>query len=145
MVVKICRNRGEEKSLSCFSKDKHTKDGHCFYCKNCVSLNHKMRPRPHFRTQTPFYKQNKNRHLKSKYGITLEQYNLMFNKQRGVCAVCGVPAEALKRSLAVDHNHRTGKIRGLLCFACNSLIGRIEKNPLLIPTMMKYIRTRNKK
>lgn len=136
--MKICRNCGEEKSLSCFSKDKHTKDGRCFYYKNCVSLNHKMKPRPRCS------KQNKSRHLKSKYNMTLDQYNQMFDTQRGLCAVCGVPAGDLKRNLAVDHNHRTGKIRGLLCFACNSLIGRIEKNPLLIPTMMKYIRTRNK-
>lgn len=138
MPMKICRNCGKEQSLGCFSKDKHTKDGRCFHCKSCVSLNHKMRPRPNFSAL------NKRRHLKSKYNMTLEKYNQMFEDQRGVCAVCGVPAGDLKRNLAVDHNHRTGKIRGLLCFACNSLIGRIEKNPLLIPTMMKYIRTRNK-
>ena len=138
-MTKKCRNCGEVKPISSFSKDKTRKDSHCFYCKDCVSLNQKMRRRPNCSTL------NKSRHLKSKYNITLEQYNQMFDEQRGVCAVCGTPAKDLKRNLAVDHNHRTGKIRGLLCFSCNSLIGRIEKNPLLIPTMMKYIRTRNKK
>ena len=76
--------------------------------------------------------------------MTLEQYNKMFEEQRGICAVCGIPAEGLKYRLAVDHNHITGKIRGLLCFACNTLLGRIENNPRLIPTIMKYLRTQNK-
>lgn len=58
--------------------------------------------------------------LRRKYGITLEQYNELLARQGGVCAICG--GEDQKR-LAVDHDHKTGKVRGLLCARCNPAIG----------------------
>lgn len=52
-----------------------------------------------------------------KYGITLDQYEAMFEAQGGVCAMCGRPPG--KRQLDVDHSHQTGEVRGLLCPYCN--------------------------
>lgn len=48
-------------------------------------------------------------------------YEDMLNKQDGVCAICKKPQSAFKKSMAVDHNHKTGRIRGILCFRCNKL------------------------
>jgi hypothetical protein len=62
-----------------------------------------------------------------KYGITLETYVLLFEKQKGRCAICGRSQKDFKRRLAVDHDHETGKIRGLLCVGCNNLVGHYEK------------------
>jgi hypothetical protein len=62
--------------------------------------------------------------LKLKYNMTVEQYDKMFEKQNGLCAICGRPQNS--KTLAVDHNHNTGKIRGLLCSSCNTALGYIE-------------------
>jgi len=64
-------------------------------------------------------------HLRNKYGITEKQYNTLLHKQNGCCAVCERSASAFNKRLSVDHNHKTGVIRGLLCFFCNKfVIGR---------------------
>lgn len=62
------------------------------------------------------------RRLKRKYGITAEQYGEMLAAQAGGCAICARPPKT--RRLAVDHNHKTGKVRGLLCYRCNGQLIR---------------------
>lgn len=64
--------------------------------------------------------------LQYKFGITIDDYNAMFEKQQGRCAVCHKHQSELKRTLDVDHNHITGQIRGLLCSSCNTAIGALE-------------------
>jgi hypothetical protein len=71
----------------------------------------------------------RNNSLKRKYGITAKEYDAMFAQQNGQCASCKSPQKNFKRRFHVDHNHTTGKIRGLLCVNCNHLIGLFEKNP----------------
>lgn len=57
--------------------------------------------------------------LKSQYGITPEIYQELLDKQGGGCAICGRTIEQEKRHLAIDHDHTTGEIFGLLCWRCN--------------------------
>lgn len=64
-----------------------------------------------------------------KYGINKETYMDMFNKQGGKCCICYIPQDKLKRRLAVDHCHKTGKVRALLCLNCNRGIGMLKDNP----------------
>jgi hypothetical protein len=82
-------------------------------------------------------------HLKTNYGLTLEQYSEMFLAQNGVCAVCHNPDTGLRRgtvkSLDVDHNHKTNEIRGLLCSACNASLGLLKEDPLRIRALAAYI------
>ena len=66
---------------------------------------------------------NKNNKLKSRYGITQEDYNKMFDDQQGCCKACGKHQSELKRTLDVDHCHETNKVRGLLCNRCNLILG----------------------
>lgn len=73
------------------------------------------------------------------YGITLEQYKQLETNQRGLCAVCEKP-EKFKRNLAVDHCHKTGKVRQLLCADCNTSIGKFEDNPELLEKAAAYLR-----
>lgn len=77
-----------------------------------------------------------------KNGISLsaEEYNNRFNKQKGCCAICGRHQSEFKRRLAVDHNHLTGGIRGLLCARCNYIVGAIESNGEIIPIAKKYLK-----
>ncbi len=59
----------------------------------------------------------------------------MFAKQNGVCAICGNPPK--KTRLAVDHNHTTGKNRGLLCGSCNGVLGYLD-NPVWLEKALIY-------
>lgn len=60
-----------------------------------------------------------------RYGLTLEQFEAMKKEQKGLCALCGNPPKN-KRGLVPDHNHRTGKVRALLCDGCNWVVGVYE-------------------
>lgn len=67
-------------------------------------------------------------HLKRSYGLSVEMYNEMYDRQRGVCSICHGIETAKNRNLHVDHCHSTGKIRGLLCGNCNRLLGYAKDN-----------------
>jgi hypothetical protein len=90
----------------------------------------------------------KNSQLKSRYGITLDEYNELSVKQNGVCAIC-LNNEKSKnkfgntRNLYVDHDHKTGKVRGLLCHNCNSMLGYSGDNPMILKIGKDYL-IRNK-
>ncbi len=79
------------------------------------------------------------------HGINEAQYELMLKSQNGVCAICG-KLETMKhqsgklRSLAVDHNHKTCKIRGLLCNRCNIILGQFNDDPRLLEKAAQYLR-----
>ncbi len=75
--------------------------------------------------------------LRKKYSMTLEDYDNMFEEQNGVCAICGEPE--VHRRLSVDHDHKTGEIRSLLCARCNCCIGVIEKKNLSLKDIQKYL------
>jgi hypothetical protein len=70
----------------------------------------------------------KGRHYERQFGITQAQYDEMLIQQEGVCAICRRPQSGRNR-LAVDHDHNTGKVRGLLCSMCNAALGWYEKRP----------------
>lgn len=69
---------------------------------------------------------NRKSHLKRNYNLTLEDYNQLLKQHGGVCAICNQLPE--RRKLAIDHDHKTGRIRGLLCFHCNDMLGRLERH-----------------
>lgn len=69
-----------------------------------------------------------------KYGITTRNYDWLFLKQKGCCAICGRNQSEVRehRRLSVDHDHKTGKVRGLLCLSCNTKLGWLENNKNVI-------------
>lgn len=72
------------------------------------------------------YKENcRKSALHQSYNITLEEYDCIFEQQNGVCAICGSVNKNGMR-LSVDHNHKTNKVRGLLCINCNRKLGVLE-------------------
>lgn len=81
----------------------------------------------------------RNSYLKLKYGITLADYNKLLKKQGGGCALCLKTPEEEGRNLAVDHDHKSGQIRGILCMFCNHrVIGR-HSNALLFAAAARYL------
>jgi ERCC4-type nuclease len=83
--------------------------------------------------------EQKKRFLIKKYGITQEQYNELYNKQEGKCAICKKHQSELKQALGVDHNHKTGKIRGLLCSKCNRGLGYFNDNKDIVNSAGNYL------
>lgn len=80
-------------------------------------------------------------YYKSKYGITWEQRETMLRKQLFSCALCFKPETDFKRRLHVDHNHKTGKVRALVCYRCNKfVIGRhnLQSASKLYNYMVEY-------
>jgi hypothetical protein len=77
--------------------------------------------------------------LKYKYGITLEDYNIMLFEQDGCCAICGIHHTEIKKSLHVDHCHTTGKVRGLLCYSCNTILGHAQDDINILKKTIKYL------
>lgn len=83
-------------------------------------------------------------YYKRTYGITVEEYLDMAEKQNFVCALCGKPNFAMgvnhSGCLAVDHDHKTGKVRGLLCHNCNRALGLLHDNPDLLRKASEYVK-----
>ncbi len=91
----------------------------------------------------------RNQHYKNTFGITLDEYNEILASQGGKCAVPGCERTTSHSSrknseaLQVDHDHKTGKIRGLLCVPCNLAIGHLRDNPELIRAAAEYLEKTN--
>lgn len=82
----------------------------------------------------------RNAWLKYKYGITLEEYNRMFDSQEGKCAICGSEEPGRNNTnFAVDHDHETEEVRGLLCHRCNMGLGYFMDDPELLLKAAKYL------
>lgn len=137
-------------------------DGHCLDCdKAYQKRKRKNRPDDVSRMRADYYKKNRQRileqnkksyskpecksvrrntELKKKYGITSEEYLLMLDIQGNVCAICRGP-QMNKRTdyFDVDHCHKTGKVRGLLCTNCNQGIGKFQDNKELMLHAYNYL------
>ena len=132
-----------------FPKDKNRKDGHKARCKLCYKRYYQENKEEMLAKRREYNHIHKKRlmnniYLKT-YGLTLEQYDQMFENQQGRCIICNEKEtvtgrwETIKR-LAVDHNHKTGKVRGLLCGSCNLLLGAVEDKSELINKMLEYLK-----
>lgn len=94
-----------------------------------------------------FEYRSKNRHLErnrrliNSYGISLQDFEKMRDLQEGKCAICSeVPPEPFgKKALCVDHNHKTGRVRKLLCNQCNRALGFLRDNIELVRSMESYL------
>ena len=88
------------------------------------------------------YESKRKHNYKTRYGITVEEYDELFAKQNGLCAICEKPEILTKgdklHALAVDHNHETMQVRGLLCMNCNTRLGYFEGKNLL-SRMVAYL------
>jgi len=76
--------------------------------------------------------------LKSKFGITLDEYKSKEKSQNGLCAICGEP-EPLGIRLSVDHDHETNQVRDLLCSRCNPGLGNFKDDPELLLKAYQYL------
>jgi hypothetical protein len=82
----------------------------------------------------------RNYKLKYTFGITREDYDSLLKSQEKKCAVGKTHYSNLKRVLSVDHNHKTGKIRGLLCSSCNLALGHVKDSMDLLESLKQYLK-----
>lgn len=149
--TKICSRCQTEKSHDLFHPDKSKRNGLSTYCRVCANAASKERyyANPEaararsneFRTGQPLnYRDN---WLRSVYKITLDEYDEMVTSQDGKCAIClkveTVTASGKVRRLAVDHDHTTGAVRGLLCMKCNRALGLMNDDAERIVRMASYL------
>lgn len=143
--------------LSEYGKDKWQKDGLTYACKPCRRKAQKEYNDKHPEIRQKILKKNRDwrrqywkrpentaklrdQHLKQNYGITLKEYDEMFDKQNGVCGICKRPERTEKnKNLCVDHCHETGKIRELLCSHCNRALGLLNENKDFFLNAVAYL------
>ena len=124
ILVKTCSICKTEKLLSGFHKHKRRKGGVQDTCKICSAAHEKKwyaenRERIRAKKGTPEAKRKyRDWAYKRRYGISLADYERMVTEQQGCCALCD-----RKKKLVVDHDHKTKRIRGLLCHTCNTNLG----------------------
>ena len=135
--MRKCRTCGVEKELEEFYKsgrkgrpeERHTE------CKECT----KARVRAN---QCPI--RSRSNSLSRNYGITLEDYDKMYEQQDGCCAICGTTEPGGRwNHFAVDHNHETGAVRELLCQNCNTALGLFQDSSRILHLAANYLDKHN--
>jgi hypothetical protein len=161
--VKRCKQCGEAKPLDEFYVNATCKDGRRPECKVCNlagrARKYAANPQPYIDRVKRWQQENSERlnayrreyrrrperktadregYLMRKYGMTLADYERMFEAQGGVCAICD-EVRPEERTLHVDHDHTSGVIRGLLCFRCNNALGDFREEYELFRRAAEYL------
>lgn len=134
--------------LNMFAKNKNNKtDGLRSKCRKCVALvsaiwreNNREYLREKGRQYWAERPEKKRAFTVKKYGLSLEEYHDMLAKQGSLCAICHTDNNSGK-AFDVDHDHITGKVRGLLCSSCNKGIGSLKDSEKIIESALKYVRS----
>lgn len=144
--MKTCSVCRVEKQLDEFWPDRRRKNGLMARCKEC----NKAQAIIYRASKTDFYKieykkyktKIRNRHLKNKYGIGIDNYSAILEAQGGCCAICGkLESEQFKGVLHVDHDHATGAVRGLLCRGCNHMLGVVGDDTAILERAINYLKS----
>lgn len=122
--MKACTKCREVKDLEDYYTDRRCKDGKQSRCKECA----KGVQRDLNRTATL-----------RKYGLTLADYDAMYERQGGVCAICDERCMHRGDLLSVDHDHTSKRVRGLLCGRCNQALGLLRDRPELAQRAAAYL------
>ena len=150
MRVLTCTVCKEDRIETLFYKRKTSKTGRRHECSECSK--ERIRLYRENNREKDKLNQRKNR-LKREYNITVEFYEELLNKQEGKCAICrntetarqysgkGKRGDISIKKLAIDHCHKTGQIRGLLCYNCNLGLGRFKDNTKSLEAAIQYLAT----
>ena len=132
--AKTCSRCKEEKPIDFFGKRKDRPGKYRSECRECYNKDRDVEKYNH-----RYKDYRRNWHLTKHYNITLEDYNQMFADQEGRCGICGTHQTECKKALAVDHNHETNEVRGLLCDPCNLGLGKLGDNVEGLEQAMRYL------
>jgi hypothetical protein len=125
---RYCPDCGETKPLADFPSSRNDSGGRGGYCKPC----HNARGRE---SKQRLYGGSREYHLRQRYGVGQAEFDELLAEQGGVCAICGAPDPQ-----HVDHDHRTGWVRGILCFNCNGGLGQFRDDPGFLAGAITYLK-----
>ena len=125
-MLKHCKKCDTTKPIENFYLAKGRKDGRSWWCSDCARAHRKKKYDP---------AKNREYQLKSLYNVSTEVYDLMYSQQGGACKICRKNFD----SLCVDHDHKTGNVRGLLCHKCNKAIGLLEDDISNLSNAITYL------
>lgn len=131
-MIKACSECRQFFNASHFHPEPRNKDGLNGICRKCRNKKATTWQRLNPRTK-------RNTHLKSKFGITVDQFDELLAKQNHCCAICMSPDSKGRGTFHVDHCHQTGQIRGLLCHDCNTGIGKLGDSPEALKKAVDYL------
>ena len=123
-MLKTCNLCGSDKELSNYHKDKSKRDGHSNWCKSCKKEKDALKRDV-----------RRDQHLARRYNISTEVYDHMYSKQNGCCNIC----RKNFTQLCVDHCHKTGNVRGLLCQTCNKGLGLLMDDVSYLTNAIAYL------
>ncbi len=145
----MTRKEAKQAGLSTYEGTLHQKcgttfkyaEGHCVECKRRFDKTpaRKLTKKTH-RSSPKGKAVERTNYLKKAYGISEKDYQRMLMVQDGTCAICPVEPTS-GNPLHVDHDHKSGKIRGLLCWSCNTAIGQLRDDPLTLRNAITYLET----
>lgn len=133
-MIKRCYKCKEKKNTRQFYRNKTKRDGFADQCKSCHVAYNREYWLKYMRPPRLFFK----------YGISLHVYTDIHKQQCGVCSICGEKETVVSSigkviALAVDHDHETGKIRGLLCQKCNHGLGLFRDSIDVLASAISYL------
>lgn len=138
--MKICSSCKQQKEKVLFHKNKNAKDGLNSRCVECTLEYNRERYRKNKGRakdyQREYWLKNNRRITLSKYGLTEDDFSDMLKTQGGRCAICEKVPDTI---LYVDHCHLTGRVRGLLCRACNTSLGNFEDDVARLQKAIDYL------
>jgi len=130
---KYCPSCKETLSIECFGKNRSSYDGFTAYCSVCHNIKGKESVKKHWGNSRHY-------HLVRKYGITAKDADDILHKQGDVCALClCIPNKNLRVPWHVDHDHKTGKVRGILCHHCNTGLGNLRDDTDVLRRAIRYL------
>ena len=145
MVSKVCTKCLRDLPLNSFAKNSKGKFGHKSVCKSCSNKEQKILVQQRKEEDLDKWRRFRwEKHIKSAYGLTPENYWFMAEKQNYGCAICNTKDNFVAQNpdrLFVDHCHTTGKVRGLLCYHCNTLLGLSKDSVSILNRAIKYLET----
>jgi len=145
-MTKTCTKCGNDKSIGEFHKTGRQSKRIKSWCKSCTN----SYSRSYYKkrcARDPIYRSNqcsnrRRNYLKRVYSLTSEEYSSLLVRQNHCCAICGRDRPTGgQANFSVDHDHKTGAIRGLLCDPCNQAIGLLKDNPAIAESLADYLRT----
>ena len=148
--MKTCRDCKQQKAAEDFNQLKSARDGLNYYCRDCsrsrgrVDYNNNKAARSAWRNKwrrdnvERFARSCKNWALQRKYGMTLAEFEALLHSQGKSCLICGASA----RQFHVDHSHKTGVVRGILCVNCNVGLGAFSDSAEVLRKAAAYLEAR---
>ncbi len=135
LYTKYCTKGKHWVPFSEFSLNRRAKDGLTVWCKKCASIHTRKVRTPEVRRKYQ---------LRASYNISQKKYEKMLLEQNGVCYICkqleiAKSSTGIIKPLAIDHNHKTGELRMLLCHNCNQILGFVEINIDRLEDFLEYL------